>query len=64
LFCGAPQWFSKEFQRRNAKKYYDKKTPDDADQPPRRSKNDKGENEKPSKKDKKSKKDKGKHPKK
>lgn len=63
MFCGAPQWFSKESQRRNAKKYYDKKTPDDAE-PPNRPKKDKGEHEKPSKKDKKSKKDKGKHPKK
>lgn len=57
-FAASPKGFSKKSQRRNAKKYYDKKSPDDADEPPRRSKNDKVEKDKSSKKDKKSKKEK------
>lgn len=56
-FAASPKGFSKKSQRRNAK-YYDKKSPDDADEPPRRSKNDKVEKDKSSKKDKKSKKEK------
>ena len=55
VLCGAPQWLPTTSQCRNAKKYYDKKSPDDAEPTSRR---DKGEKEKPPKKDKKSKKSK------